>query len=645
MVPADCHRLTNLSFGRKLMASAALLLGLGLFFGGWIASVQLTRWDTSTAALFHWGERLEILRLRRPEVFWVLFIGHAASLALIGVVSAQLLRKVALARGARKALLGGLLLLGTLDIACWLLLPHWESAHALLGGAIVLESILLLYVALHPLRDMWIYRRWKGTGGPPIRVAIVGGGFAGLYAALHLDRRLGYHHDLHISVIDRRNYFLFPPLLPSVAAGSIETRQVTYPFRRVFEATNVSFKKENVDCIDLDSKTIRARVDVDDDPVTGEAQVIWCETQYDVLVLAPGSDTNTFNTPGVKEHAFFMRELGDAIAVRNHIIDNFERAARESDADRRREQLTFVVVGAGPTGVELAAEVRDLIDHILMSRYPEIDPVEVTVFIIQSGEQILPGWHSTVVGSACDRLRKLKVELRLKQRVVNVTPFAVFLDDGTKICTRTCVWCAGVKPSPLLSACKLPLHKSGRVEIGDDLRVKGRDDVFVLGDAAFLLHDGAPLPPLGQVAFQQGQHAATNIDRLIRKQPLRPFKYFNYGSLVSVGDKFAAIDLFGVRISGFIAWWVWRTLYLAKLVGFGNKVRVVLDWTLDLIVERSISQIAADRQDFSGNKFADNAPLAARPRPPEPAPDGMSPPPAQDVPKQHAPAPQLAPTA
>ncbi|MDC0675552.1 NAD(P)/FAD-dependent oxidoreductase [Nannocystis radixulma] len=645
MVPADRHRLTNLSLGRKLLTSAALLLGLGLFFGGWIASVELTRWDTSATALFQWGERLEILQLRRPQIFWVLFIGHVASLALVGLVSGVLLRRVALARGARKALMGGLVILGALDLACWLLLPFWEDADALLGGFIVLEAVLLLYVALHPLRDMWIFRRWKGTGGPPIRVAIVGGGFAGLYAALHLDRRLGYHRDLQISVIDRRNYFLFPPLLPSVAAGSIETRQVTYPFRRIFEAANVAFKKENVDRIDLDTKTIRARVDVDDDPVTGEAQVIWCETQYDILVLAPGSDTNTFNTPGVKEHAFFMRELGDAIAVRNHIIDNFERAARETDADRRREQLTFVVVGAGPTGVELAAEVRDLIDHILMSRYPEIDPAEVTVYIIQAGEQILPGWHKTVVGSASDRLRKLKVELRLNRRVVNVTPFAVTLDDGTKIATRTCVWCAGVKPSPLLSACNLPLHRSGRVEIGDDLRVKGRDDVFVLGDAAFLLHDGAPLPPLGQVAFQQGQHAAKNIDLLIRKQPTRPFKYFNFGALVSVGDKFAAIDLFGVRMSGFIAWWVWRTLYLAKLVGFGNKVRVVLDWTLDLIVERSISQIAADRQDFSGNKFADNTPLAARPRPQEPAPDGMSAPAPQDVPKQHAPAPQHAPTA
>lgn len=618
MAVVDRHSLTNLPLGRKLMATAALLLGLGLFFSGWFVSVELTAYETSWFALFRWGDRLDALRAVRSDIFWTLFLAHAVSLVLLAGVAGALLRRVALARGARKALLLALGGLGGLDLLCWLLLPGWGGAHVILGGVVVLESLILLYVALYPLRDMWIYRRWRGTGGPPVRVVIVGGGFAGLYAALHLDRRLGYHRDLELTVIDRRNYFLFPPLLPSVAAGAIETRQVTYPFRRIFEAANIRFKKEHVERIDLAGRTIHARVDVDDDPVTGQARVVRCETPYDILVLAPGSDTNTFGTPGVAEHAFFMRELGDAIAVRNHIIDNFERAARDGDPERRREQLTFVVVGAGPTGVELAAEVRDLIDHILLNRYPELDPTEVTVVMVQSGAQILPGWHPAIVDSAGARLRALRVDLRLGRRVVGVTPFCVTLDDGARIATRTCVWCAGVKPSPLLSACDLPRHKSGRVEIADDLRVVGRDDMFVLGDAAYLLHRGAPLPPLGQVAFQQGQHAAATIERIVRRQPTRPFRYFNFGALVSVGDKFAAVDLLGVRLSGFFAWWIWRTLYLAKLVGFGNKVRVVLDWTLDLIIERSISQIAADRHDFSGNRLADDAPLAARPRRQEP---------------------------
>lgn len=621
MARADHHSLTNLSLGRKLAATAILLAGPFLFFGAWLVSVEITSGGYSGSLLYHWGDRLLALRNAHAHIFWPLFAAHAASLALVGGVSVRLLRKVALGRGACNALVGLLVLFGTIDIASWLLLPYWSAAHTLLGGDIIALALLLTGISLRPLADMWIYRRWGGNGGKPVRVVIVGGGFAGLYAALHLDKRLGYHKDLQITVIDRRNYFLFPPLLPSVAAGTIETRQVTYPFRRIFEAANVCFKKELVDHIDTANKVIHARVDVDDDPATGEPQVIWCETPYDILVLSPGSDTNTFNTPGARESAFFMRELGDAIAVRNQVIDCFERAAREADGARRRELLTFVVVGAGPTGVELAAEVRDLIDHILLGRYAEVDVAEISVVIIQSGDQILPGWHAKTVSSASRRLQDRNIDLRLGRRVVKVTPFCVDLDDGAKLHTRTTVWCAGVKPSPLLAACKLPLHKSGRVELATDLRVKGMDDVFVLGDAAFLLHDGAPLPPLGQVAFQQGQHAAANIEALIRKRPTTPFKYFNYGALVAVGDKFAAIDLLGVRISGFFAWWIWRTLYLGKLVGFGNKLRVVIDWTLDLLIERSISQIAAERQDFTNTGFKDSAPLAARPRPqPTPPP-------------------------
>lgn len=611
MAFVDRHSLTNLPLARKLAVTIALVLGLGLFFAAWFVSVQLTAWSTSTSILLNWGGRLETLHRVHPPIFWTLFAAHAVSVALVGGVAGVLLRRVAIARGARTFLLLLLGLLGVVDLACWLLLTHWGGAHSLLGGVVVALAALLLFLVLRPMKDLWIFRRWDGTGGPPVRVVIVGGGFAGLYAALHLDRRLGYHRDLRITVIDRRNYFLFPPLLPSVAAGSIETRQVTYPFRRIFEAANVHFKKELVDRIDLDRKVIHARVDVDDDPVTGEPSVIWCETPYDILVLAPGSDTNTFNTPGAREHAFFMRELGDAIAVRNHIIDCFERAAREADGERRREQLTFAIVGAGPTGVELAAEVRDLIDHILVSRYPEVDTAEIKVVVVQSAPQILPGWHASIVERAGQRLRARNIDLRFGRRVVKVTPFCVELDGGEKLATRTTVWCAGVKPSPLLQACGLPLHKSGRAELEPDLRVKGKDDVFVLGDAGFLLHDGAPLPPLGQVAFQQGQHAAGNIERLLFKRPTTPFKYFNFGALVSVGDRFAAIELLGIRMSGFFAWWIWRTLYLAKLVGFGNKVRVVLDWTLDLIIERSISQIAAERQDFTNTKFKDAAPVAA----------------------------------
>jgi NADH dehydrogenase len=182
--------------------------------------------------------------------------------------------------------------------------------------------------------------------------------------------------------------------------------------------------------------------------------------------------------------------------------------------------------------------------------------------------------------------------------VLEVGPLNVTLDGSEVLATRTCVWCAGVKPAGLLQALALEKHPSGRVKVGPDLRALGHPNVFVLGDAALCMEKGTPLPPLGQVAFQQGTCTGANVARLIRGMETRPFRYFNYGALLSVGEHFAAIDLLGVRLSGFIAWFVWRSLYLTKLVGFGNKVRVVLDWTLDLLVERSISQVSASRQDL-----------------------------------------------
>lgn len=606
MARIDNHRLVNLSLGRKMASSAALIGGLLLFYAAVFLSVLLTNWEFSFGEALQWGRMLIALRDRAPAMFFALFAAHAGSLALILATSNSLFQKTAMPRGARIALMGAAVGLGALDLLCWLLLSTAPALRHVLGVLIALESLGLLYIVGRPLHEMWMFTRWRPRGETkkPVRVVVVGGGFAGLDAALGLDRALGYHSDLEITLIDKRNYFLFPPLLPSVAAGAIETRQVTYPFRRIFEATNIRFKKELVELIDTDAQVVRARVDVDADPETGKLRVLTSETPYDYLILAPGSDTNTFRTKGVIEHAFFMRELGDAVAVRNHLIDCFEHAAREPSSARRKELLSIVICGAGPTGVELASELRDLIHHVLLRRYPEIDPREIHISLVQSGEQILPGWHANIVQQASGQLMFLQVNLRLGRRVVAVDPFAVTLDNGETIAARTCVWCAGVRPAAMLQACLFPKDKSGRVLVDPDLRVQGLSNVFVLGDAAYLVHKGKPLPPLGQVAFQQGSQTAKNLVRLLKGEPTKPFRYFNFGSLVSVGEHFAAIELFGVRMAGFFAWIIWRSLYLMKLVGFGNKVRVVLDWTLDLLVERSFAQISASRQDLHKERAA-----------------------------------------
>jgi len=599
MAHLDRHPLTNMPLGKKILSTAGLVLGLSLFAASTWFEIFASNWDVSVMNVEMWGTTLSHVRKGAPPLFWTLFGAHAVCLTVVLVIARSLFAKVAWSRGSKRALSGLAIGLGALDLISWLLLSMVGFAEPALGRLVALEAACLLVLAARPLRDMWIYRRWRQREDRPKRVVVVGGGFAGLYAALAIDRALGYHRGIEIMVVDRRNYFLFPPLLPSVASGAIETRQVTYPFRRIFEATNIAFRKQHVERIDVENKVIHSRVNLDADPATGDVRLVREELAYDYLILAPGSDTNTFNTKGVREHAFFMRELSDAIQVRNQIIDCFERAAREPDSARRREQLSFVVVGAGPTGVELASEVRDLVEEVLLNRYPEVDPHEVTVTIVQSGKQILPGWHESIVKKASRQLSNLEIRVLVGRRVVGVDAFSITLDGGEKIATRTTVWCAGVKPAAILESCALPRHGSGRIEIERDLRVKGHDDVFVLGDAAFLLQDGKPLPPLGQVAFQQGSHAGKNIVRLLCRESTKPFRYFNFGALVSVGEHFAALELLGIRLSGFVAWLIWRTLYLMKLVGFSNKVRVVLDWTLDLLVERSISQIAAGKQDIS----------------------------------------------
>jgi NADH dehydrogenase len=607
----NIYVLRNLAPAKKLALSLGLVLGFALFLSGWFVSVAAINWDLSWMGLVQLGTRVGMLG---GDLRWLLFGAHSVSLALLLPLSLTLVRRMPLPRLTRRALFAVTTALALADVAAWLLLPLLDVAQSALGVIVLLLTPLLGYLVGAPLRAVWKTRRWNEPE-KPVRVVIVGGGFAGLDTAMGLDAALGWSDKLEITVIDRKNYFLFPPLLPSVSVGAIETRQVTYPFRRIFEATNIRFKKETVEQIDIEAGKIISKVDVEADADGGTLRVRHDETPFDYLVLAPGSTTQTFNTPGA-EHAFFMRELGDAIALRNHIIDCFETAARETQHELTRKMLRFVVIGAGPTGVEVASEVRDLIDKVLLPRYPEVQASVIDVVLIDSGERVLNGWHAAVATSAEAQLGKLGVRVLHQARVSEIGTDWVRLKDGTQLDTRTACWCAGVAASPLLAKTGLVLDRGGRVAVGPDCRVPGHANVFVLGDSAtFPGKDGRPLPPLGQVAFQQGAQTGKNLVRLLRGDSPKPFRYFDFGQLVSVGHQFAAVRLVGVRLSGFVAWFVWRTLYLSKLVGFGNKLRVVLDWSLDLFVERSSSQIHASRELLevgASHQHHDSAPAPER---------------------------------
>src|SRR6478752_2737478 len=431
MSRSNIYVLRNLGTATKLAISLGLVLGFALFLSGWFVSVAAINWDLSWMGLVNLGVRVGMLT---ADLRWVLFAAHCASLALLLPLSLTLVRRMPLPRLTRRALFAVTTALGVADLAAWLLLPTFHVAQSALGALVLLLTPLLGYLVGAPLNAMWKTRRWNEPR-QPVRVVIVGGGFAGLDTALGLDAALGWSNQLELTVIDRKNYFLFPPLLPSVSVGAIETRQVTYPFRRIFEATNIRFKKETVERIDLARGVVHSRVDVDADAGGGALRVRHDETPFDYLVLAPGSTTQTFDTPGT-EHAFFMRELGDAIALRNHIIDCFETAARESNRELAQEMLRFVVIGAEPTGVEVTSEVRDLIDRVLLPRYPEVDASLVDVVLIDSGERVLNGWHAAVADSAEARLAKLAVRVRHGARVSEIGTDWVRLKDGSQLDTR-----------------------------------------------------------------------------------------------------------------------------------------------------------------------------------------------------------------
>jgi NADH dehydrogenase len=586
-VRPDAYQLRNLSPWRKILESFGLFFFAAVFVLTWVFSVRLVQKGyTGEAILYYLGNVLTDIRNEDRRQFLILCAGNLGSMTALFLMSQRLFRRSALRQKVRFALTLTAGFLTVLNTVLWASLRFGSISNLIMGPVSAFTSLVLLCYVTVPFFQMWIYPRWRSATGKQQRVVIVGGGFAGLYAAMALDRELGHCRDLELTVIDQNNYFLFPPLLPSAATGAIETRQVTFPFRRIFETTNIVFRKAEVKSIDPERQVVVA--DTAQHP--GSPCV---EIPYDYLILSPGSISNTFRTRGAAEYALFMRQLGDALAVRDQIIDCFERAAASPNRDEQAELLCFVIVGAGPTGVELASEIHDLIHHVLLQRYPEIDSKLVEILLVQSGPQVLPGWHKSVVEITSEKLKTLDIQVLLDNRVKEVAADHIVLKDGAVKRTRTCVWCAGVRPSPLLARAGVALHESGRVLIEEDLRAKGRDNLFVLGDAGYLVDkkSGQPLPPLGQVAFQQGPHAARNIMALLRGQAPKPFLYFNFGSLVSVGEHFAAVDLLGIRLSGFFGWFMWRTLYLVKVVGLSNRIRILIDWTLDLLIERSFTQI------------------------------------------------------
>jgi NADH dehydrogenase len=391
------------------------------------------------------------------------------------------------------------------------------------------------------------------------RVIIVGMGFGGIRAARELAGK-----GLEVLMLDRNNYHLFQPLLYQVATAALEQESIAYPIRAMARRwPEARFRLAEVCSVDLEGKRV----------MTSEGPI-----GYDYLIVAAGSETNFFGMTSIAEHAYDLKRLEHAETLRNQILGLFERAVKEHDPEKRRAMLTFVVVGGGPTGVEFSGALVELVRYVLAKDYPELSITECRVMLVEAADTVLASQPEELRKYAVARLRRMGVEVLLNTKVSDAAPEHVLLGEGIIVPTHTLFWSAGVKAAPLAGALDLPKAGGGRIRVKPDLTVEGHPEVFVVGDMAWCEQNGAILPMVAPVAMQMGAYAGKAI--LLREQEREPapFRYRDKGSMATIGRSSAVATAFGLKFSGYLAWLVWLALHLMYLIGFRNRILVIMNW-------------------------------------------------------------------
>lgn len=409
------------------------------------------------------------------------------------------------------------------------------------------------------------------------RVLIIGGGFAGLYAAMRLDRTLARRSEIEVTLVNRENFFLFTPMLHEVAASDLDITHIVNPIRKLLR--RVKFFHGEVESIDLPGKRVR---------LLHGANRHEHELAYDYLIIALGSTTNFYSLPGLEENSLTMKSLGDAIHLRNRLIDLLEAADFECAMRDRRDLLTVVVAGGGFAGVETIAAVNDFLREAT-KYYPHLAEDQIRTVLIHSGPLILPELGAQLGVYTQRKLAERKVEIRVNTKVNAVSEQGIELSDGTAIAARTLVWTAGTSPNPILA--QLPCQKDhGRLVVNEYMEVPGWPSVWALGDSAVVpdQRTGRPYPPTAQHAMRQGKILAKNVEAAIVGGSPKPFVFSTIGLLAAIGRRTGVAQILGVNFSGFIAWLLWRTIYLTKLPRLEKKLRVALDWTLDLFFSKDL---------------------------------------------------------
>ncbi|MGB6464434.1 MAG: NAD(P)/FAD-dependent oxidoreductase [Nitrosotalea sp.] len=444
------------------------------------------------------------------------------------------------------------------------------------------------------------------------RILVLGGGFAGIEVLRRLENKFENDFTVDVTMVSKDNFFLFTPMLPEVASGMIETRHIVTPVRAFCK--RAKFYETTVRSIDFQKRqvVISSAIDSKDGPTNWHDHIL----DYDYLVISLGGETNFFGMEDVKKCSYTMKSLGDAIVLRNHIIDMLEQASITQDEELRKSLMTFVVVGAGFAGVETVGELNALVKDAVKDFYQDIDIKDIRVILMDAMDKILPEVSDDLSKFAIQKLKESGIEIILKSPVSSATTHNVKLKDGTSIETHTLVWAGGVTPEKIVKELQCEHDRGGRIIVDGYLAVKGFDGVYALGDCASITdsHTGRPYPPTAQNAVEQAKVVANNLISATRGGSKVSFSYKSRGIMAQIGKRKGVGILFGMKTHGLLAWMLWRSYYLSHLPTFEKKLRVLTDWSIDLFFKPDITRLKTftEDQEVQTKAFSDAMNLAQK---------------------------------